>query len=118
MLPPRWRHLLVNLNGESAHEVYVGRPSSWGNPFEVQHNVPGTREVCIEAYAHYLTSSASRVREARKQLRGKVLGCWCVPLACHGEILVRIANTTGHVGSEGWCCLCGEPATSRKKCSG
>jgi hypothetical protein len=24
--------------------------------------------------------------------RGKVLGCWCAPKACHGDVLARIAD--------------------------
>ena len=25
-------------------------------------------------------------------LKGKVLGCWCKPGPCHGDVLARIAN--------------------------
>jgi len=28
----------------------------------------------------------------KANLRGKILGCYCAPLACHGDILARIAN--------------------------
>jgi hypothetical protein len=26
------------------------------------------------------------------ELKGKVLGCWCAPKACHGDILSELAN--------------------------
>ena len=26
------------------------------------------------------------------ELKGKVLGCCCAPQACHGEVLVRLAD--------------------------
>jgi hypothetical protein len=26
------------------------------------------------------------------ELRGLVLGCWCAPRPCHGDVLVRLAN--------------------------
>jgi hypothetical protein len=26
------------------------------------------------------------------ELKGKVLGCWCAPEACHGDILSEFAN--------------------------
>jgi hypothetical protein len=26
------------------------------------------------------------------ELTGKVLGCWCAPKACHGDVLVKLAN--------------------------
>ena len=29
---------------------------------------------------------------ALPELKDKVLGCWCVPFKCHGEVLVRLAN--------------------------
>jgi hypothetical protein len=27
------------------------------------------------------------------ELKGKVLGCWCAPEACHGDILSELANS-------------------------
>jgi len=33
---------------------------------------------------------------ALPELRGKVLGCWCAPKACHGDVLVSLANA-GHL---------------------
>ena len=33
------------------------------------------------------------MHEARKELKGKILGCWCSPYACHGEVLAEIANS-------------------------
>jgi hypothetical protein len=26
------------------------------------------------------------------KLRGRDLVCWCAPLACHGDVLIRLAN--------------------------
>ena len=26
------------------------------------------------------------------ELKGKVLGCWCAPQACHGDTLAELAN--------------------------
>ena len=26
------------------------------------------------------------------ELKGKILGCWCRPNKCHGDILVELAN--------------------------
>ena len=31
--------------------------------------------------------------QARRDLRGKTLGCFCVPLSCHGHVLARVANS-------------------------
>jgi hypothetical protein len=27
-----------------------------------------------------------------KSLKDKVLGCYCAPLPCHGDVLVKLAN--------------------------
>jgi hypothetical protein len=41
----------------------------------------------IDAYAyHYLPHKPSLLAKL-DTLRGKVLGCWCSPEACHGDIL-------------------------------
>jgi hypothetical protein len=32
------------------------------------------------------------IEKAKRELKGKVLGCWCSPKACHGDILAKIAN--------------------------
>jgi len=33
------------------------------------------------------------VEAARRELRGKILGCHCKPKACHGDILAEIADS-------------------------
>lgn len=71
------------------HHVYIGRPSQWGNPFVLGRD--GTREQVIARYEAWLLESAE-LMAALPQLRGKVLGCWCAPRACHGDLLVRLAN--------------------------
>jgi hypothetical protein len=71
------------------HHVYIGRPSKWGNPFVVGKH--GSREQVIERYERWVLADAT-LMAALPELRGKVLGCWCAPRACHGDVLVRLAN--------------------------
>jgi hypothetical protein len=77
------------------HHVYVGRnpkgmpTAKWGNPFVVGKH--GTREECIALYEGWLLENAE-LMASLSELRGKVLGCWCTPRACHGDVLVRLAN--------------------------
>lgn len=73
------------------HHVYIGRPSKWGNPFVVGRD--GERGECIELYEAWLLENET-LMAALPELRGLVLGCWCAPRACHGDVLVRLANTT------------------------
>lgn len=81
------------------YDVYIGRPSKWGNPFQIGRD--GTREEVIDKYEDWLLGIISNeeagqerpsLDECKKELKGKVLGCWCAPQSCHGDILLRFAN--------------------------
>ena len=69
------------------YDVYIGRPSKWGNPFIIGKD--GTREEVIDKYEAYIMDRPDLI-EALPELQGKVLGCWCKPKACHGDVLVRM----------------------------
>lgn len=71
------------------YDVYIGRPSKWGNPFAIGRD--GTRAEVIEKFRAHLESSP-HLMAALPELRGKVLGCWCTPQACHGDVLLELAN--------------------------
>jgi len=73
------------------HHAYIGRPSKWGNPFVVDKH--GTRGECIALYEGWLRENTA-LFAALDELRGLVLGCWCAPRACHGDLLVRLANAS------------------------
>lgn len=72
------------------YDVYIGRPTIWGNKFEIGKD--GTREEVLAKYEAWLQERPSFIAMVKRDLRGKVLGCWCKPKACHGDILARIAN--------------------------
>lgn len=70
------------------YDVYIGRPSIWGNPYKIGED--GTREEVIEKYELYLRNNPDLLKRL-PELSGKVLGCWCSPnLPCHGEILIKL----------------------------
>jgi uracil-DNA glycosylase family 4 len=71
-------------------DVYVGRPSVWGNPYKVGRN--GTREEVLQKYEEFLKARPAFVERARRELKGKKLGCWCKPKACHADILARYVD--------------------------
>ena len=71
------------------HDVYIGRPSKWGNPFKIGRD--GTREEVINKYRKYI-STREDLRLALSELWGKRLGCYCAPLPCHGDVLAELAN--------------------------
>lgn len=70
-------------------DVYIGRPSMWGNPFVISRE--GTREEVIELYRKYITMNP-KLMAALPELKGKRLGCYCAPKACHGDVLVALVN--------------------------
>ena len=78
---------------ERAGSVYIGRPSKWGNPFEIGRD--GTRAEVIIKYREWLATQPELVEAARHELAGKNLRCFCTPLPCHGDILAAVANAGG-----------------------
>lgn len=90
-------HPLVVNRRYRPFDVYIGRPSQWGNPFGTGFARPeefrvAIREEAIDAYEKWLRAQPALVARAKTELRGKILGCWCAPKACHGAVLARIAN--------------------------
>jgi hypothetical protein len=75
------------------YDVYIGRPSIWGNPFKIGRD--GKRGECIELYKGWIAKKSELQAKAKKELKGKILGCWCKPRACHGDVLAEIANFVG-----------------------
>ena len=72
-----------------AYDIYIGRGSKWGNPFVIGKD--GDREEVIAKYCDYIGSRPDLLA-AVVELRGKVLGCWCAPKACHGDVLAELAD--------------------------
>lgn len=89
--------------------VYIGRARAgepenpWGNPFSHLPNslarflVP--RNEVIPHYEAWLRAQPELVERARRELTGKVLGCFCRPatgfrrrLMCHGQILAGLVD--------------------------
>lgn len=90
----QWNGILPEDNVPNArpNSVYVGRPSKWGNPYTI--GVDGTREEVIKLYRAWINlPEQSQLRaDARSELRGKDLVCWCAPAACHADILLSAVN--------------------------
>jgi hypothetical protein len=79
------------------YDVYIGRPSKWGNPFShipagtKAQFVVATRDEAIKEYEKWIMTQP-QLLAALPELEGKVLGCWCKPKACHGDVLVKLLN--------------------------
>lgn len=89
-----------------AGDVYIGRARAsavphgvddydgyFGNPYSIGRH--GPREQVIEKFETYARGRIERDRLYRdrvRELHGKRLFCWCKPLACHGDVLERLAG--------------------------
>jgi hypothetical protein len=68
--------------------VYIGRPGPWGNQFG---GLP--RGEAIAKHRAWVLASPDVQAKAKCELRGRTLVCWCKPKACHGDVLLEVANT-------------------------
>jgi len=86
---------VVNLRREQ-FDVYIGRPSVFGNPFGMTAAVD--RASCIEKFRVYFEAKVkadAEFRAAVVALKGKRLGCYCKPLDCHGDVYVEWLEREG-----------------------
>ena len=69
--------------------VYVGRPSEWGNPWDMEIG----RTKALRMFREYAVRTSELHPDWLKPLKGKSLACWC-PLnqPCHADILLELAN--------------------------
>lgn len=98
----RWEHPPVRfgIEGDKAtpkvvhckkekFDVYIGRPSIWGNPFVIGED--GTRDEVVDKYREWLLNNPELITKL-PELAGKTLACWCAPNRCHGDVLLELAN--------------------------
>ncbi len=102
-----WVQTRVVHKNKEPFDVYIGRPSKWGNPYTHKKSgstrakyVKETRDEAIEAYRDYIEHGEGiHLIKDLHELKGKVLGCWCkhhIPgkpeNSCHGDILVEMVE--------------------------
>ena len=90
---------VVNIRSGEPYDVFIGRPSKWGNPFKIGRD--GDRDEVLRKYERWLMELRNgRYRplfyEATTELSGKVLGCYCAPLRCHGDVLIERVDAYYH----------------------
>lgn len=85
---------LVNLNrAQDECTRRIDRSTRFGNPFRLEKD--GGEYTREESIRHYRLWFAHRIgtdpafRAAVEELRGEVLGCWCKPNACHGDVILE-----------------------------
>jgi hypothetical protein len=78
---------VVNIRLGEKCDVFIGRPSKWGNPFRSGRD--GSLQLVLAKYKLYVRRSKT-LMAALSELRGKRLGCFCAPRPCHGDMLIEL----------------------------
>ena len=76
-------------------DVFCGRGSPFGNPFKIGDCETYTREKVISEFRSYFYKKLwtdENFRGKVHELKGKVLGCYCKPKACHCDVIVEYLN--------------------------
>lgn len=83
---------VVNVKETKKYDVYIGRPSKYGNPFVIGKD--GDRKTVIKKYEIWLMKDDQKElrHDIKKNLKGKILGCFCKPEKCHGDVIAKIVN--------------------------
>jgi len=82
---------VINMKSRAIlNAVRIDRATSYGNPFILGRD--GNREEVCELFSHYAAFRLKIQPHWLDVLQGKDLACWCAPLQCHGDILLRLAN--------------------------
>ena len=80
--------VFITLNGDKTKKRFPPKSSPWANPFTVKKE---GRDRCLELYETWLRDKIKKEGTGEiKKLKNKVLGCWCYPEKCHGDILIKI----------------------------
>jgi len=75
---------VINIKTYEGDYILIDRKTQWGNPFKY-----GDREENIREYEEWIRGNKRLMLDLPK-LEGEVLGCWCKPKKCHGDILVKL----------------------------
>lgn len=87
---------VVNLKKEP-YDVYIGRAGKgqdgyFGNPYRLMGDTDEEREACLRSYTSWFYSklaSDPTFKMRIEALKGKVLGCFCKPRTCHGDVIAE-----------------------------
>jgi hypothetical protein len=87
-------------------DILIDRTSKWGNPFSHKKGtlakyIVSSRKEAIQSYKNWILNGDGKyLLNDIHELDGKILGCWCKPNSCHGDVLVEIVNQLNIKGIE------------------
>lgn len=74
----------------SHYTIGIGRPNPLGNPYIIGRD--GTRKEVVEKHKILFLNSERLKEIARETGTDEILGCYCKPLPCHGDIIAEYLN--------------------------
>lgn len=92
--------------------LYIGRAwaglaaSKWANPFHLNRDRQfdaNERQRVLVLYEKYVRSRLD-LMAALHEIDGQVLGCWCRPYSCHGDVLIKLRKEQCKIPPKGWWC--------------
>lgn len=88
---PEW----VVHRSKKPYDVLIDRSTKWGNPYSHKDGTLAkfkvdTLEEALDKYEKYAILKIQSGEWDIMELENKVLGCWCKPGKCHGDILINL----------------------------
>lgn len=87
--------LVVNKDRGDTYDVYIGRGTVWGNPYQIGQD--GDRDEVIRKFAYDFDRGFLKVHQNFEKhlshIKGKVIACHCKPAACHGDVIAAYVNS-------------------------
>lgn len=74
--------------------TYIGRGTPWRNPFKVDKVKLTTRGRMLYAFEEYARARLIEDPDWLEPIRGHDLACYCHPLPCHGDVLLKLLEET------------------------
>ena len=93
---------VINIKKETEYQTekstpyyeYIGRGSYWGNPYSMFEEGNDRDEVIRKfKYDFDFEKFPNKEKSEVFKLKGKRLGCFCKPCACHGDVLADFLNS-------------------------
>lgn len=91
---------VVNKRKHRGPSLYIGRPSSLGNPYVIGED--GDRGEVIAKYETWLSDQYPRNTKVRQSIdeiyhlyKSGIdvnLCCWCAPAKCHGDVIKKFVE--------------------------
>lgn len=88
---------VANIKQDEPYTIYIGRANKWLNLSQskwaniyVMKNESDRARVLIE-YENYVRNSPE-LWNSLEELDGEIVGCYCSPKKCHGDILNKLLS--------------------------